>query len=476
MSEATSTVHAKDRRKAPSRPGLLPRRASDGPISDWRPRTWASRARDVDHSGTGEGSFDSVRPDGQAGRQSVEVLGFLIDLGDLESEYRLHHLADDAAQSRIAYLLWLISSLTLIYFDYLVLGPSRELAAMVAVRLIYTCTIIAAIMFMRRVTNVRTYEWMTLGISLVMAAYVYAINASRPPDYFANFVLDILFPLSMFLVIPNRLLFSTISACGFFAFDLVSLFIDRQGVPPMFRNVVVVSNVLAIILGFLVAARVNSFRRRAYRLYRDEISSRRLIERIASIDDLTGSLTRRSFLGALEHELLRSRRFGRALTVIVMDLDAFKLVNDSHGHHAGDELLREFAATVSALKREIDVFGRLGGEEFCLMLPETPLGGAALVAERIRESWASLKLPFEGAILGSTVSIGVATLRDTDEDYHSLLRRADGFLYEAKRAGRNRVVVEDGIGPDAKATDDYPSTDSATSGDMTGASPRFSSS
>lgn len=476
MSEATSEAPARDRRKASSRPGLLRRRSSDRAIRDWRPRTWASRARSVDHSGTGEGSFDSVRPDGQTGRQSVEVLGFLVDLGDLENEYRLHHLSDDAAQSRIAYYLWLVSSITLVYFDYLVLGPTRAFATILSVRLIFACTLIGSLLIFRRIRTVRHYDWMTLGVSLVMAAFVYSINASRPPDYFANFVLDILFPLSMYLVVRNRLLFCTFAAFAFSAADLFSLIVDRYDAPPMIRNVVIVSHVLANIMGFLVAAEINSFRRRAFQLYRDEISSRRLIERIASIDDLTGSMTRRSFLGALDHELMRSRRFGRALTVIVMDLDAFKLVNDSHGHHAGDELLREFAATVSAQKREIDVFGRLGGEEFCLMLPETPLDGAALVAERIRASWASQQLPFEGKVLRSTVSIGVATLADSDEDFHALLRRADGLLYEAKRAGRNRVVVEDGPTAGAIATDGYPSTESATSGDMTGASPRFSSS
>lgn len=472
MSEATPDFRITDRRKASSRPGLLRRRSSDRHFSDWRPRSWSPNGRDVDPSGTGEDSFEAIRPNGHPRRQGKEVLGFLVDLGDLENDYRLHHLADDAAQSRIAYYLWLVSSIALVYFDYLVLGPTRAFTIILAVRLIFACALIGSLLIFRRIRTVRHYDWMTLGVSLVMAAFVYSINASRPPEYFANFVLDILFPLSMYLVVRNRLLFCTFAAFAFSGADLFSLIVDRYDTPPMFRNVVIVSHILANIMGFLVAAEINSFRRRAFRLYRDEISSRRLIERIASIDDLTGSMTRRSFLGALDHELMRSRRFGRDLTVIVMDLDAFKLVNDSHGHHAGDELLREFAATVSAQKREIDVFGRLGGEEFCLMLPETPLDGAALVAERIRESWASRQLPFEGKVLRSTVSIGVAMLADSDEDFHALLRRADGFLYAAKRAGRNRVVVEDGTGTGA---DGYASAESAASDDMTGASPRFSS-
>lgn len=415
----------------------------------------------MDVSGPGEGSFENPLSERDVRRPASEVFGFLIDLGDSENDYRLHHLADDIAQSRIAYFLWFVTNVSLIAFDYLLLGPSQAFAGVLLARLVFAAAIGAALVIFRRITTVRSYELMTLGFSLVMAAYVYAINASRPPDYFANFVLDIIFPLCAFLVIPNRLFFCTISAVAFLACNLVTLFVDRQGVPPMFRNVVIVANVLFIILGFLVAARVNSFRRRAYRLYRDEISSRRMIERIASIDDLTGSMTRRSFLAALDHELRRSRRFGRVLTVILMDLDAFKLVNDGHGHHAGDELLRTLAKTVSTHKREIDMFGRLGGEEFCLMLPETPLDGAVLVAERIRESWASMEHPFEGAVLRSTVSIGVATLAKTDEDHHALLRRADALLYTAKRAGRNRVAGDDSTATDGIASDDLSSTASS---------------
>ena len=463
--------------ESPEVSSARPHRSSDPPVRDWRPRSWPGRGRSVDLSGSGDGSGTSAGPVLESRGQDSEFFGFLVGLGDLENEYRLHHLSDDAAQSRIAYFLWLVSSITLVYFDYLVLGPTRAFATMVAVRVIFACALIGSLLIFRHISTVRHYDWMTLGVSLVMAAFVYSINASRPPDYFANFVLDILFPLSMYLVVRNRLLFCTIAACAFSAVDLFSLIADRHAVPPMFRNVVIASHVLANIMGFLVAAEINSFRRRAYRLYCDEISSRRLIERIASVDDLTGSVTRRSFLEALDHEMLRSRRFGRSLTIVVMDLDGFKKINDSHGHYAGDELLRHFASTVTSQKREIDVFGRLGGEEFCLMLPETSLDGAALVAERVRETWASFELPFDGVPLRSTVSLGVATLAATDDSYHSLLRRADGLLYDAKHLGRNRVVIESGssgtkvtIGSHAVVAGADESSD-----ETTGASPRFSS-
>ena len=463
-------------RKSSWRSPLLRQGLKRSKFTDWRPRTWPSRSNVPDLSVSDEGSFDSGTPPAELRSQGTEVFGNLFDLGDLESDYRRHHLADDIAQSRILYLIWLVASIAFIYFDYLVLGLTDDFVDIVFVRSTFALATMASILVFRRITNVQHYDWLTLGLSLSMAGYVYAINASRPSDYFANYIIDILMPLSMFLVIPSRLLFCSIAACTFSAADIFSLFVDRPDVPPMLRNVVIAANILAILMGFLVAARVNTYRRRAYRLYRDEISSRRLIEKIASVDDLTGSMTRRSFLGALEHELLRSRRFARSLTVIVMDLDAFKLVNDSHGHHAGDELLREFAATVASLKREIDVFGRLGGEEFCLMLPETPVGGALLVAERIRETWSSMEHPFEGSILRSTASMGVATLAKSDEDHQTLLRRADALLYTAKRAGRNRVVGEDGTMTGGDVSDDHSSTASATSGDMTGSSPRFSSS
>lgn len=164
---------------------------------------------------------------------------------------------------------------------------------------------------------------------------------------------------------------------------------------------------------------------------------RDLLEFQASHDSLTGAFARGAFLDLLGKEIERSRRHGRPLALLMLDLDHFKAVNDRHGHLVGDRVLREFARCVASLLRRPDVFGRYGGEEFTVMLPETPLEDALVVAERIRAAVAADQAP---GLPACTVSQGVAEWR-AGRDTDGLLADADAALYEAKRGGRDRVAV-----------------------------------
>lgn len=124
----------------------------------------------------------------------------------------------------------------------------------------------------------------------------------------------------------------------------------------------------------------------------------------------------------------------------MIDIDRFKPINDTYGHAIGDEVLQRLAACCLGTLREIDIFGRIGGEEFSAVLPETPLAGALVLAERLRGSVEKLRVSVPGgAPIGFTVSIGVAEWRPEDSTVELTLARADGALYEAKRAGRNRT-------------------------------------
>ncbi len=163
----------------------------------------------------------------------------------------------------------------------------------------------------------------------------------------------------------------------------------------------------------------------------------------AQTDVLTGMYNRRGFQDRAEAELTRAVRYGTPLSVLVGDIDHFKAVNDTYGHGIGDEALRHVAALWRDVLRDMDVSGRLGGEEFAALLPHTALADARLVAERIRVDIADALLAVEGFDpLVLTISIGVATL-EPGEGLASLLGRADTALYAAKRAGRNRVLVAD---------------------------------
>ncbi|WP_310450701.1 GGDEF domain-containing protein [Sulfuritalea sp.] len=158
-------------------------------------------------------------------------------------------------------------------------------------------------------------------------------------------------------------------------------------------------------------------------------------EHLASHDSLTGVLTRRALLDACGQELERGRRKGRAMSLLMMDLDHFKTINDSHGHLKGDQVLKDFAARVASQLRRPDSLGRFGGEEFVALLPETSLDEARIVAERIR---AEIEADDRG-LPPYRVSTGVTTTAAADADLDGIIARADAALYQAKNKGRNRV-------------------------------------
>ena len=166
-----------------------------------------------------------------------------------------------------------------------------------------------------------------------------------------------------------------------------------------------------------------------------------IVQRQAITDDLTGLVNRRRFIEALDAEIERARRFGAALTIVLADLDNFKQVNDEFGHHGGDVVLRAFADLIRSHVRDVDVSGRIGGEEFAILLPDTDAAGAARVAERMRTSLNEVAIPLsEGSAIHVASSFGVAELA-RDQSGDDLLRAADAALYRAKDEGKNRVVA-----------------------------------
>jgi diguanylate cyclase (GGDEF)-like protein len=164
------------------------------------------------------------------------------------------------------------------------------------------------------------------------------------------------------------------------------------------------------------------------------------LRRIATIDSLTGALTRHAFLPALEAEAAMAKRFMRPLSVIILDADFFKKINDTYGHAGGDIVLQNIAAICKSALRVNDSFGRLGGEEFAIVLPETSLPQAIGIAERLRLAMRVSLIPWEGEQINFTCSFGVAEFSGADPDAAAFIGRADRALYQAKQQGRDMVV------------------------------------
>lgn len=185
---------------------------------------------------------------------------------------------------------------------------------------------------------------------------------------------------------------------------------------------------------------------RGFHLVARDISLRMELEaelkRLAATDPLTGINNRRHFLQHAQQELQRSERYGLPMALLMLDIDKFKNVNDTFGHATGDTVLKAVVEACSLNLRHVDIFGRLGGEEFATLLPQTDMDGALTMAERLRQAVEALEIPGNGddTPIRVTISLGLSALRP-GEDLDALMRRADAALYRAKNEGRNRTCV-----------------------------------
>ena len=168
-------------------------------------------------------------------------------------------------------------------------------------------------------------------------------------------------------------------------------------------------------------------------------SNQEQLERLANIDSLTGLLNRRAILNKLDEYIANTRRYEDNLSVLMLDIDHFKRINDKYGHVTGDDVLERVASLLQKRIRDTDTAGRYGGEEFLITLPKTDLSSALIVAERIRRSIKVTKMKNPtGKVFLITISQGLEIYQPGD-DIHSLISRVDSLLYQAKRNGRDRI-------------------------------------
>jgi len=201
---------------------------------------------------------------------------------------------------------------------------------------------------------------------------------------------------------------------------------------------------LVLALALAVSAAIIVFSARMLKHLHAADSSRRRLSDEAKTDPLTGAGNRRLFLARLDSEMARARRYGSALSLLMVDLDHFKAINDRYGHRWGDQTLVRAAAAIQSVLRGADLLGRYGGEEFIVLLPETDQEEALMAAERIHGAIRELAIDTGQGIISVRISIGVASLKPEDGDAQGLIHRADQALYAAKGQGRDRTVLHGG--------------------------------
>jgi diguanylate cyclase (GGDEF)-like protein len=367
---------------------------------------------------------------------------FLTDLGEMEGDFRVFYLKDDIAYSTLYISIAILGVLSMIRIDALLFrAGSGPFGWLLLSRGLFVFVSILVMVLLWRTSKVRVYDRLVFGWLAFTIVFFLLYNFTRPTNSLTT-IIDVIVPFAIYMFSPLRVFYNILLAFGFSVGTIYIGYVYKVGTDPITLNAMTLAQVVIHALGLVSGLQIQSYRRKSFKAYVQERDAKETVAYLANIDPLTKSLTRRHFFNIAESEFLRFRRYHRQLSILVLDADHFKNINDTYGHYAGDLVLRNVSLVTLEQKRAQDTFGRLGGEEFALLLPETSLQQAKVVAERIQKAWEQTPCIVDGKLIYSTVSIGVAEARQEDQSFEDVLRRADRMMYKAKEAGRNRIAAE----------------------------------
>ncbi len=343
-----------------------------------------------------------------------------------EEQYRSHYLNVDIAQCRRVVLVAMWATLPLIYFDF-ALRQSGDVFLLLmgahAAVFLYSLWLARQL---PQILNAQQLDQQMLRWVWVALAVTLAGNASRPADYFGHYYIDIWIVAMYFVVLPLPLRQMNPPMVGFVAASLSILFLYKHAPAVSYTYNVALMLLLAAISGHTISSRTHRFRRKT-------LSAEQELERQASIDPLTGVANRREFMRISDCELKRHTRLGKSLSLLVLDLDHFRQINEAHGHHVGEIVLVEVTRRMKRATRSYDCVARYGGEEFCVLLPEASAEDAGKIAARTKATIIAMPVAVSGKELRVTATIGVATML-TGDTIASILKRADADLHKTKQS------------------------------------------
>lgn len=327
----------------------------------------------------------------------------------------------------------------LVYGDYLNFGFSPAFYATITARVIFLVFSTIILILLKHVKTVKQHNYLVFFWSITYIVLSIYINTSRSLTNINFTYIDTLIVLAFFLIFPNTVSIKAILAGILTIGDLVVIVFFKSPLNDLSLKTIVLAYIVANVLGFFIANRLQYFRHKQYHTFIQEQDHCKELEKVAFIDYLTGALNRRKFfqLGSLEFD--KFTKYKKSFSIIILDLDLFKRLNDKFGHDAGDHYLKAFTNIIVENKRNNDILGRLGGEEFALILPETNINCALEMAERLRRLCDERKIYLNNQLLHTTVSIGITKVEENDRTFQDTLKRADEALYQAKENGRNQV-------------------------------------
>jgi diguanylate cyclase (GGDEF)-like protein len=373
----------------------------------------------------------------------VRTLVSAIDppLEERELAYRQQFLRADATQAALCIAFIVVPLLFFWSTDYLLLGTGVAFVLLGLIRLVLAAFSVFIVVCLRRVRDPRAYDDLIAVWTVGAVSTMVIVNMTRPPTFTQPIMLYAVIVLALFVIVPNQLWHRFLLAGLYLGGNVLMVATGHRIADPVTTNLIWGTVILTNVIGVAIASHFSRMRRRQFvvRLEMERVRDR--LQIMATIDGLTGVLNRRRFLEIAAEELERARRYERPLSVIAIDLDYFRTVNDRFGHAVGDDVLAALARTLQEQTRRQDVVGRTGGEEFAVILPETSIETAIALAERMRVRVSAMKLSVGGIPLTVTTSLGVAEARASDRSAQEMFCHADQALYRAKHLGRDRVEV-----------------------------------
>ena len=364
----------------------------------------------------------------------------LLHLGDLEDEFRLFHLRDDIAMFIITAVCMLLANVIMLRVDFILYQTSMDLFyLMIPFRSIQILLSGFFLFMVRRTKQVQKFDLLVFSWLLLNVIYFSLFSFTRPADYLAT-TFDLLFIFGLYLLSPLQLKQTLALSISLSLGSLYVAYHYKYGVPAYIVGSTTGAHIFVHMLGLASALQIQSFKRRAFQAYASERRAHEITQDLLRSDLLTHSFSRGYFFELAQKEFKRSKDLNLPLSVLIMDLDHFKKINDTRGHHAGDKVLGWFGQFVIQHKRTQDIFGRLGGEEFGMLLPEVTLKDALTVAKRFQTAWVEIPMEVDSNVIKSTMSVGIAEFSEMDNSFDELLNRADAMMYKAKQRGRNRVA------------------------------------
>jgi diguanylate cyclase (GGDEF)-like protein len=360
----------------------------------------------------------------------------------IEKEYRDTYLKDDISQARVVLILLILATVIFFYTDFIFLKNSILFYWVISLRFVNLIFSLLFTFLITRITDPKKFDRSILIWGLFTISFLLFANYAGPANYIGHSFIDVVILFLITIGNPTSFYYRLSLSTYFTVGNIILLLISRKDIPPSYVVFILFSTIIVYAGGMILSARLNIFRSNQYSTRTAELELREELEMLASTDSLTGILNRRVFFEEAEKEIIRAKRYGQQFSVLMIDIDDFKNINDTHGHQYGDEVINSLVKIVKNLIRQTDYFGRIGGEEFAIILIETRIKNAEKIAERIRKSTESGRVLIENKrSICFTISVGITEFSTEDRSFTDVLHRSDMAMYKAKKFGKNKVEI-----------------------------------